>query len=144
MMEEPMAEKTYQPGENYNYPLILKKLLNTPLIYSPERGIVYDDKNRYTYQTLNERIHRLANGLDGLGVTPGDVVAVFDYDSHRYLEGDHWRRATAKRFGAGCKKFAASRFTPAAACRRPVLSSVPQHPRSTCSIGKKTGCWILP
>ncbi len=81
-----MAEKTYQPGENYNYPLIIKKLLNTPLIYSPEREIVYDDKNRYTYQTLSERIHRLANGLDGLGVTQGDIVAVFDYDSHRYLE----------------------------------------------------------
>ena len=81
-----MAEKTYQPGENYNYPLILKKLLNTPLIYSPEREIIYDDKNRYTYPTLNERIHRMANGLYGLGVAPGDVVAVFDYDSHRYLE----------------------------------------------------------
>jgi fatty-acyl-CoA synthase len=86
MMEESMAEKTYEPGENYNYPLIVKKLLNTPLIYSPEREIVYDDKKRYTYQTLNERIHRLANGLNGLGLTAADVVAVFDYDSHRYLE----------------------------------------------------------
>lgn len=86
MMTESVAEKTYQPGENYNYPLILKKLLNTPLIYSPEREIVYDDKSRYTYQFLSERIHRLANGLNGLGVIPGDVVAIFDYDSHRYLE----------------------------------------------------------
>jgi fatty-acyl-CoA synthase len=85
-MEESIVEKTYQPGESYNYPLIIKKLLSTPLIYSPEREIVYDDKNRYNYQTLSERIHRLANGLNGLGVTPGDVVAVFDYDSHRYLE----------------------------------------------------------
>jgi hypothetical protein len=55
MVEESMAEKTYQPGENYNYPLIIKKVLDTPLIYSPEREIVYDDKNRYTYQTLGER-----------------------------------------------------------------------------------------
>ena len=31
MVEESMAEKTYQPGENYNYPLIIKKLLDTPL-----------------------------------------------------------------------------------------------------------------
>ena len=81
-----MAEKTYQPGENYNYPLIIKKLLNTPLIYSPDQEIVYDNKNRYTYQTLNERINRLANSLDTLGVAQGDIVAVFDYDSHRYLE----------------------------------------------------------
>ena len=85
-MEESIVEKTYQPGESYKYPLIIKKLLNTPLIYSPDREIVYDDKNRYTYQTLSERIHRLANGLNGLHVNPGDVVAVFDYDSHRYLE----------------------------------------------------------
>jgi len=84
--EELVAEKTYQPGENYHYPLIIKKLLNTPLIYSPDQEIVYDDKNRYTYRTLNERINRLANGLNTLGVTEGDIVAVFDYDSHRYLE----------------------------------------------------------
>jgi fatty-acyl-CoA synthase len=84
--EESMAQKTYQPGENYHYPLIIKKLLNTPLIYSPDREIVYDDKNRYTYRTLNERINRLAGGLEKLGVSKGDIVAVFDYDSHRYLE----------------------------------------------------------
>ena len=81
-----MAEKIYQSGENYNYPLIIKKLLNTPLIYSPDQEIVYDDKNRYTYRTLNERINRLASGLRKLGAAKGDVVAVFDYDSHRYLE----------------------------------------------------------
>ena len=81
-----MDEKIYQPGENYEYPLIIKKLLNTPLIYSPDREIVYSDKFRYTYRTLNERINRLANALESLGVRQGDTVAVFDYDSHRYLE----------------------------------------------------------
>jgi len=35
---------------------------------------------------LNERIHRLANGLSRLGVKAGDVVAAFEFDSHRYLE----------------------------------------------------------
>jgi len=81
-----MAQKTFQPGENYQYPLIIKKLLNTPLIYSPDREIVYADKKRYTYRTLNERINRLASGLNKLGVVNGDIIAVFDYDSHRYLE----------------------------------------------------------
>jgi len=81
-----MVKQTYQPGANYHYPLIIKKLLNTPLIYSPDREIVYDDKKRYTYRTLNERISRLAGGLNKLGVAKGDIVAVFDYDSHRYLE----------------------------------------------------------
>ncbi len=81
-----MPQREYQPGESYTYPLIIKKLLNTPLIYSPQREIVYSDQLRYTYQTLNERIHRLAGGLEKLGIRPGDTVAVFDYDSHRYLE----------------------------------------------------------
>ena len=76
----------YQPGEPYAYPLILKKLLTTPLIYSPEREIVYRDQHRITYRTLHERIHRLADGLARLGVKAGDVVAVFEFDSHRYLE----------------------------------------------------------
>jgi len=81
-----MPETDYQPGESYTYPLIVKKLLNTPLIYSPQREIVYSDQLRYNYRTLNERIHRLAGGLEKLDVKPGDTVAVFDYDSHRYLE----------------------------------------------------------
>jgi fatty-acyl-CoA synthase len=81
-----MAQQNYQPGESYHYPLIIKKLLNTPLIYSPDREIVYADRNRYTYRTLNERINRLANSLKKFGVAQGDIIAVFDYDSHRYLE----------------------------------------------------------
>jgi fatty-acyl-CoA synthase len=81
-----MAEKGYQLGEFYQYPLIIKKLLNTPLIYSPDQEIVYSDRHRYTYTDLNKRIARLANGLAGLGIGRGDTVAVFDYDSHRFLE----------------------------------------------------------
>jgi fatty-acyl-CoA synthase len=81
-----MPKSDYQPGEWYAYQLLIKKLLKTPLIYSPEREIVYRDKSRYNYRVLNERIQRLANGLEKLDVKPGDTVAVFDYDSHRYLE----------------------------------------------------------
>ncbi len=81
-----MTQKVYQPGENYKYPLIIKKLLNTPLIYSPEKEIVYRDKVRLTYKTLYERINRLASGLEKLEIKPGNTVCVFDYDSHRYLE----------------------------------------------------------
>ena len=81
-----MAEKIYQPGENYDYPLILKKLLKDSLIKSPDREIVYGDRHRYTYRDLNQRIGKLANGLTELGATAGDTIAVFDYDSHRYLE----------------------------------------------------------
>ena len=81
-----MTEKSYEPGESYAYPLILKKLLNTPLVYAPEKEIVYSDRTRYTYRDLNDRIQRLATGLHKLGVRTGDVVAVLDYDCPRYLE----------------------------------------------------------
>ena len=81
-----MNERIYEPGESYAYPLILKKLLNTPLIYAPEKEIVYSDRTRYTYKDLNDRIQCLAGGLHRLGVQSGDVVAVLDYDCPRYLE----------------------------------------------------------
>ncbi len=76
----------FQPGEFYNYPLIIKKLINTPLVHTPDQQIVYRNRFQFTYRDLNSRIHRLANALTGLGIKPGDTVAVFDYDSHRYLE----------------------------------------------------------
>jgi fatty-acyl-CoA synthase len=81
-----MAGKDYKPGECYNYQLLIKHLLETPLFFAPEQEIVYRDKVRLTYRQMNERIHRLANGLEKLGVKKGDTVCVFDYDSHRYLE----------------------------------------------------------
>jgi fatty-acyl-CoA synthase len=81
-----MSEKVFQPGECYEYPLIIKKILNTPLIYAPHQEIVYRDKFRYTYRELNERIQRMANALERRGIKSGDVVAMFDYDSPRYLE----------------------------------------------------------
>ncbi len=70
----------------YDYPLLIKHLLHTPLAIAPEQEIVYGDSVRYTYRTLRQRISRLASGLAGLGVRPGDTVAVMDWDSNRYLE----------------------------------------------------------
>ena len=70
----------------YDYPLLIKHLLYTPLATAPEQEIVYRDISRYNYRTLRQRIGRLASGLAGLGVKPGDTVAVMDWDSHRYLE----------------------------------------------------------
>lgn len=81
-----MTEENHPPGEYYPYPLIIKKLLAAPLLESPDREIVYGDKHRYTYRDFAKRIAMLANGLASLGLRPGETVAVFDYDSHRYLE----------------------------------------------------------
>ncbi len=81
-----MSSRVYEPGECYQYPLIIKKLLPTPLMNAPDREIVYRDLSRQSYRVFAERVHRLAGGLEKLGVGGGDTVAVFDYDSHRYLE----------------------------------------------------------
>ena len=82
-----MTTKLIQPTASaYHYPLLIKNILNTPLIYSPHQEIVYRDQLRYDYKTFGQRVEKLANMLKGLGVKPGDTVAVMDWDSHRYLE----------------------------------------------------------
>jgi len=81
-----MTERTYAPGQAYNYPLIIKKLLQTAMVNATDQEIVYRDQQRYSYRDLFNRIHRLAGGLTSLGLKPGEVAAVFDYDSPRYLE----------------------------------------------------------
>ena len=70
----------------YNYPLLIKSLLLSGQRYEAEQEIVYADKLRFSYRTLNERIHRLANALTAAGIKAGDTVAMLDWDSHRYLE----------------------------------------------------------
>ncbi|GIX49652.1 MAG: fatty-acid--CoA ligase [Candidatus Tectimicrobiota bacterium] len=52
----------------------------------PTKTAVVDGARRYTYATLQERVHRLANALRQLGVGKGDKVAVLSPNSHRMLE----------------------------------------------------------
>jgi fatty-acyl-CoA synthase len=75
-----------QTPSAYQFPLLIKNILRTPLIYYPDREIVYRDQMQYTYRELNRRVQRLANALETLGVQQGDTVAVMEWDSHRYLE----------------------------------------------------------
>ncbi|MGO9122110.1 MAG: fatty acid--CoA ligase [Desulfomonilaceae bacterium] len=70
----------------YAYPLLIKHILRTPLVHSPKQEIVYKELKRYDYLTLAERVGRLANALESLGIKAGDTVGVMDWDSHRYLE----------------------------------------------------------
>jgi fatty-acyl-CoA synthase len=70
----------------YRYPLLIKQLLHTPIVYAPDQEIVYRDQLRLTYRDFYRRVNRLANVLTSLGIGPGDTVAVLDWDSHRYLE----------------------------------------------------------
>ena len=70
----------------YGYPLLIKQLLHLPLSNTPDQVIVYRDQVRQTYREFGARLRRLASGLSDLGVGQGDTVAVFDWDSHGYLE----------------------------------------------------------
>ncbi|MGH8383672.1 fatty acid--CoA ligase [Pseudomonas sp.] len=82
-----LQTRVIPPAEGaYQFPLLIKRLLLSGCRYEKTREIVYRDKLRFSYLTLNERIARLANVLTEAGVKAGDTVAVMDWDSHRYLE----------------------------------------------------------
>lgn len=70
----------------YAFPLLIKQLLVTPIAQRSRKEIVFRDRLRFGYPTLIERIGRLGSALTRLGVAQGSIVAVLDWDSHRYLE----------------------------------------------------------
>lgn len=70
----------------YSYPLLIKQLLHTPLANAPEQEIIYRDLSRYSYRDFARRVGQQAQMLQALDVGAGDVVAIMDWDSHRYLE----------------------------------------------------------
>ena len=81
-----MSDLIWRTDSAYDFPLLVKNMLAAPLVDDPEQEIVYRGELRFTYRQFRERVGRLAAALLGLGVGPGDTVAVMDWDSHRYLE----------------------------------------------------------
>jgi fatty-acyl-CoA synthase len=47
----------------YNYPLLIKNLLQAPVVNNPRQEIVYRDRFRFSYAEFRQRINRLANAL---------------------------------------------------------------------------------
>ena len=74
------------PGSPAFFPLLIKSLLTTPLKVAGDVEIVSDGVIRYSYRDLEDRLRRFGAGLARIGVGHGDVVAVMDWDSHRYFE----------------------------------------------------------
>ncbi len=68
------------------FPLLIKTLLRTPLQNAPDTEIVSDGLMRYRYRDFEGRLKRLGGALASLGIGQGDVVAVMDWDTHRYYE----------------------------------------------------------
>ncbi len=81
-----MYKKIESTPSAYNYQLLIKRILETPLIYFPEREIVYRNLKRYTYKDFYTRLKKTANMLENIGIRPGVPVGVMDWDSYRYLE----------------------------------------------------------
>ena len=52
----------------------------------PDRTAVVDDRRSVTWAQFHDRTLRLAHGLDGLGIRPGDRVAVLSLDRTEVLE----------------------------------------------------------
>ncbi|MEH3036077.1 MAG: long-chain-fatty-acid--CoA ligase [Sphingomonas adhaesiva] len=77
------AERTV---EAYRFPLLVRHLLHSALATGSRAELVGSDGSRRDYPAFADRVGRLAQMLCDLGVGEGDVVAVMDWDSHRYLE----------------------------------------------------------
>ena len=71
---------------NADFPLVISSLLTTPRQIAGDVEIVSGGLTRYRYRDLDDRLRRLAGGLGALGVGKGGVVAVMDWDTHRYFE----------------------------------------------------------
>lgn len=69
-----------------NPPLLIGDILKSGVRMAGDNPIVYRDLSRHSYSELQARVHQLAHLLTSQGVQAGDVVAVLDWDSHRYLE----------------------------------------------------------
>ncbi len=70
----------------YEYPLLLKNVLESGVRWAPDQKITYRDQFEYTYAEMYQRVLQLAAALQALGVQPGSKVGVIEWDSHRYLE----------------------------------------------------------
>ncbi len=70
----------------YNYPLLIKQLLISPLLSNPNQKIINEKNISYDYKTFNNRVSILSNSLTHIGVEKGDTIGVMDWDTTRYLE----------------------------------------------------------
>lgn len=66
--------------------MLLRDVLSHAVKLYGDKVAIKDGSENYTYHQMSERVHRLAAGLLGLGLQPGDNIAILANNSHRYLE----------------------------------------------------------
>lgn len=72
-----------------NYQLLVPNMLRRAETYFPDKAIITregEGAHRYTYRDLAGRVNRLANALADLGITRGDRVGTFGWNTYRHLE----------------------------------------------------------
>ena len=52
----------------------------------PDRDLVLFEDNRFSFAQINDRVNRLANGLQVQGITKGDRVGFLDVNGNQYIE----------------------------------------------------------
>ncbi len=65
-----------------NITYILEKAVS---LYEDKEAVVCGDR-RFTYSRFAERVYRLANFLNRMGIGKGDCVAILHHNSHEFLE----------------------------------------------------------
>ncbi len=81
-----MTDRTVEFGYA---PLTPTAFLHRSAVTFPDRLAVVDGDRRHTYRELLDRARRLAGGLTGLGVAPGDRVAVLSPNTSMMLEAHY-------------------------------------------------------
>ena len=68
------------------FSLIIKRLLYCPVQKASGQQIISDGLYSYSYVEFINRVNRFGQLLERFGLGQGDVVAIMDWDTHRYLE----------------------------------------------------------
>jgi len=72
-----------------DFPLLLRTILYRAVLVYPDQEIVSREGQRTvreTYREVDGRARKLARALDGFGLSAGDRVASFGWNTHRHLE----------------------------------------------------------
>lgn len=71
---------------NTEFSLLIKSLLYGPVQQASGQQIISDGLSSYSYVEFINRVNRFGQLLERFGLGQGDVVAIMDWDTHRYLE----------------------------------------------------------
>ena len=72
--------------QRYHGPMLLTEILPRAARLHADSEAVVCGSTRLTYRELADRVARLASALNGLGLRPGDCMAVIHRNCHRMLE----------------------------------------------------------